>query len=89
MRELSSDMEAADKIKCLLISVHAKTSKEKCLKTKGEVRKIVERRRRTPSWERAEWGPGHYVLCSSTITSWEGCAWDRVTGASSRSLACG
>ena len=54
MRELSPDAEAAGKIKCLLISIHTKTSKEKCLQTKGEVREPVERRRRTTGWERAE-----------------------------------
>lgn len=58
MRELSPDREAAGKIKCLLISVHTKTRKEKCLQTKGEVREPAERRR-TIGWERAELGLGH------------------------------
>lgn len=64
MRELSPDREAAGKIKCLLINIHTETSKEKCLKTKGEVREPVERRRRTTGWERAELELGHSCALS-------------------------
>lgn len=52
MRELSPDVEAACKIRCLLISIHTKTNNETCLQTKW-VREPVERRR-TTGWERAE-----------------------------------
>lgn len=55
MRELSPN-KATGKIKCLLISIHTKTSKVKHLQTKGEVREPVERRKRTTGWERAELG---------------------------------
>lgn len=59
MRELSPDVEAGGKIKCLSIRIHSKTSKEECLQTKGDVREPMGRRRRTTGWERAELGLGH------------------------------
>lgn len=84
-RELSPD-KAAGKIN-LLISIHTKTSKVKHLQTKGEVREPVE------GGGEPQAGRGQSrdisVPCSSTVTSWEGCGWDRVAGGSSKSLACG